>query len=80
MIQIKSAYEIYLNRFPKRKVIGMLDVGDAYIIQAEEGSGVPIDSAPIAVSKETGELKTFFPPHNREKLKKARQISLDEIF
>ena len=42
MIQLERALEIYRNSFPKRKITGAFDIGDAYLLQAEGLSGEPI--------------------------------------
>ena len=75
MIQLERALEIYRNSFPKRKITGAFDIGDAYLLQAEGLSGEP----PIMVLKATGAIKVVFPPRDYEKLSKAVPLSISEL-
>lgn len=79
MIQLERALEIYRNSFPKRKITGAFDIGDAYLLQAEGLSGEPIYAPPIMVLKATGAIKVVFPPHDYEKLSKAVPLSISEL-
>ena len=78
MIQLERALEIYRNSFPKRKITGAFDIGDAYLLQAEGLSGEPI-YAPHHVLKATGAIKVVFPPRDYEKLSKAVPLSISEL-
>lgn len=78
MLSVKEVCEIYHEKFPERKIVGLLDVGDEYVIRTEDNSDNPLYTSPVAISKKDGSLRVFFPPANREKLKKAVPVEISE--
>ena len=62
MIQLERALEIYRNSFPKRKITGAFDIGDAYLLQAEGLSGEPIYAPPHHGIKSDWSHQSGLPP------------------
>lgn len=80
MITIKQAIELYSEKNPTFLVDGIIDVGDEWVISArDKETGLEIDASPLAINKETGAFRVFFPPKNAQKLANAKKVSLEEI-
>ncbi len=80
MITLKQGIEKYLEQYPKYAVDSIFDVGDEWVIGARDReTGEEIDVSPIAVSKENGNMRVFFPPANRAKMAHAIEIDMSEI-
>ena len=78
MIDFEEACRLYCEKYPDRVVATGLDVGDEWVISGKDGrTGLEIDSAPIAVNKDDGTMRIFFPPANRHKLKNAVVVKKD---
>ena len=53
-------------------ITSILDVGDEWVIAAnDKETGLERDASPIAVHKESGSMRVFFPPMNAAKLVNA---------
>ncbi len=78
MISFVEAISIYELKYPENKIIGAIETQDEWVISAaDRESGLELDSAPIAISKVTGDMKVFFPPANREKIRSAIPVKLE---
>lgn len=62
MISVEQAVTNLKRKYPKRKVTGAIDY-DSYwwILEAPEGDKPDMDSPFYAVSKQTGEVKSYSP-------------------
>lgn len=80
MLTIKEACRLFLNQFPEQKITGVLDIGDEYVISAENERGGVSYTSPTAISKESKAFRVFFPPDNLEKLKSAVPMEIPEEF
>ena len=77
-MELNQALEIYEKNNPNYKVDTVLDVGDEWVISArDKETNLEVDVAPVAINKNTGELRVFFPPMNMEKMAKAIVVDLD---
>lgn len=77
MITFEQACKLYEEKFPTQSIISALDVGDEWVFSAgDKETGEELDVSPIAISKDNGSMRTFFPPANREKLRNAVEIDL----
>lgn len=80
MITLKEALEIYKSNYPQYRIESVWDVGDEWTFSALDAkTGYELDISPIAISKETGEQRVFFPPMNAEKLKNAKIVDLSDL-
>lgn len=67
-----EAIKIYEEKYPDHMVSSVLDVGDEWVIAAKDKeTGMERDASPIAIHKENGNMRVFFPPFNAAKLKNA---------
>ena len=80
MLTVKEACGLYLDRFPEEKIVGVLDVGDEYVISAQDRYGDDRYTSPTAISKETEAFRTFFPPDNLDKIERAVSVEIPEEF
>lgn len=80
MITIKEAIDKYKNEFPDFDINEILDVGKEWVIssKSKEDGSVPYTS-PIAISKENGDMRVFFPPQNKELLENAKEVDISNI-
>lgn len=77
-MELNQALEIYEKNNPNYKVDTVLDVGDEWVISArDKETNLEVDVAPVAINKNTGESRVFFPPMNMEKMAKAIVVDLD---
>ncbi len=75
MINLEKACELYETTFPRQMIDTILDVGDEWVISGrDKNTTVELDISPVAIAKEDGKIRTFFPPANIDKLKNAKQI------
>lgn len=78
MITVQEACRLYCEKYPDRQVDTVLDVGDEWVISGKDArTGMEIDSSPLAISKEDGTMRIFFPPVNRRKLKNAVIVTIE---
>lgn len=78
MITAKEACRLYCRKYPDRQTDTVLDVGDEWVISGKDArTGLEIDASPIAISKEDGTMRAFFPPANRHKLKNAVIVTVE---
>ncbi len=77
MLTVKEVCSLYLKQFSEQVITGVLDVGDEYVVRAEGKNGDVLYTSPIAVSKQNGDFRVFFPPDNLEKLGNAKEIQLE---
>ena len=66
----------YLSDYPDREISEITDIGGELVINATGKDGNPIYTHPIAVSKQTGEYRTFYTPREYEKLEKGTVIEM----
>lgn len=79
MIDLMQAIELYSAKYPARKVDMVLDVVDEWVISGIDAkTGMEIDEPPLGIRKEDGSIRIFFPPANREKLKRAVVVDKKE--
>jgi len=79
MICFAEAKRIYEQQFPENKIVGAIETQDEWVFSAvDKGTGLELDMAPIAISKNDGNISAFFPPANRAKLKSAIQVDLND--
>ena len=77
-MELNQALKIYENKYPDYKVGTVLDVGDEWVISSKDKeTNLELDVAPIAINKETGKIRIFFPPMNMEKMTKAIVVEMD---
>ena len=77
MITFEEARAIYEKQYPNYIISSALDVGDEFVISSQDrASGEELDISPIAISKKSGTMRTFFPPMNMGKLKNAIPITI----
>lgn len=75
MITMTQACELYCQKYPDRQVASVLDVGDEWVVAGKDKeSGMALDVSPVAIRKEDGAARIFFPPANRAKLKNAKIV------
>ena len=80
MITLEQAIDLYNEKNPTYKIDSILDVGDEWVISAlDRKTGLEIDISPLAISKETGDFRVFFPPDNKAKLTDAKEVSLEGL-
>ena len=80
MILLEQAIKLYYEAYPTRLIDNALDVGDEWVFSAcDRETGLEIDASPIAVNKDSGALRVFFPPNNVHKLAGAKHIPLTEL-
>ena len=78
MITIEQAISKYNKKNPGLQIESILDAGDEWIVSAcDKETKMEIDASPIAINKETGDFRVFFPPIDGKKLKNAKQVNLD---
>ena len=69
---LEEGIKIYEEQYPDHMVASVLDLGDEWVFAAKDReTGLERDASPIAVHKENGSMRVFFPPFNAEKLKNA---------
>ena len=77
MICINEAKALYLNRYPDRMIDEVYETNSCWVISGiDRVSGEELDSPPISVDKNTGEMKVYFPPAHTGMIQK--NISCDE--
>ncbi|MCM1060062.1 MAG: hypothetical protein NC452_07185 [Eubacterium sp.] len=78
MITFKEAKAIYEIQYPDYAISSVLDVGDEFVISArDKESGEELDISPIAINKESGSMRMFFPPMNMDKLRNAVPVDIE---
>ncbi len=78
MITFEEAKAIYEKQYPHYAISSALDVGDEFVISSrDKESGEELDISPIAINKDSGLIRTFFPPMNMDKLKNAVTLDID---
>ncbi len=77
---LEQGIKIYEEKNPEHMISSILDVGDEWVIAAKDKeSGLERDASPIAIHKETGNMRVFFPPFNVEKLRNAIPVDLNHV-
>ncbi len=78
MITLQQALQSYQKSHPHHIVLAVLDVGDEWVFSlGDRQTGMELDTVPIAVSKESGSQREFYPSRNMGKLKNASLIPVD---
>lgn len=78
MITFEEARAIYEKQYPNHAISSALDVGDEFVISSQDKeSGEELDISPIAINKESGSMRTFFPPMNMDKLRNAVPVNVE---
>ena len=78
MITFEEARAIYEKQYPNYAISSALDVGNEFVISSrDKESGEELDISPIAINKESGTLRLFFPPMNMDKLRNAVPVDLE---
>ena len=63
MIDIKEAVQRFQTEYPDLKVDLVSDVGDEWVFGfVDRETGAELEFSPIAMDKEFGTFRTFFPP------------------
>ena len=78
MITFEMAKSIYKKQYPNYLISSAVDVGDEYVFSSrDKESGEELDISPIAINKDSGAIRVFFPPLNIDKLKNAITINME---
>ena len=78
MITFEEARAIYEKQYPNYTISSALDVGNEFVISSrDKESGEELDISPIAINKESGTMRLFFPPMNMDKLRNAVPVDLE---
>lgn len=78
MITFEEARAIYEKQYPNYAISFALDVGNEFVISSrDKESGEELDISPIAINKESGTMRLFFPPMNMDKLRNAVPVDLE---
>lgn len=78
MITFEEARTIFEKEYPNYAISSAIDVGDEFVISSKDKeSGEELDISPIAISKESGLMRLFFPPMNMNKLKNAVPVNIE---
>ena len=77
-MDLKSALEIYMNKYPSYKVGTILHIGDEWVVSArDKETDLELDISPVSINKNTGDIKVFFPPMNIEKMANATIVNVE---
>lgn len=78
MITFEEARAIYEKQYPSYAISSALDVGDEFVISSrDKESEEELDISPIAINKESGSMRLFFPPMNMDKLRNAVPVDIE---
>ena len=75
MFDLEKACLLYEKSFPNKIIDSILDVGDEWVLSGRDAAtSLELDVSPIAISKDDGKMRVFFPPANIDKIKKAIKV------
>lgn len=77
MMTFEEARAICETQYPNYVIYSALDVGDEFVVAFQDKkSGEMLDISPIAINKNSGTMRPFFPPMNIDKLKHAVPVTI----